>query len=359
MKTFFIGSPISRNSMRLAGFLVVLLVLAGAAAYATLNSFNHFDDVEHAFAGQCAPVTGIAGPEDIQIDHPRKRVFISSLDRRANAKRGAVHVFDISDPLSGGGWLDMTHGVPTDFKPLGIDYYEDEEGARLFIVNEAKNSVEIFDVSEDGALTHMESFVELRLTSPNNVVAVGPRSFYVTNDASPGRNTAVGNLHFLTRQASGQVFFTNGISWRLAAEGLRFANGIALSADGARLYVAETSGDAVKIYDRNLTTNALRLADTVELPSAPDNITVDDAGVLWVAALPKPLSLAAHVQDAKNVTPSEVIRIGMDGTPRTVYRDDGAELSASTTAARLGKRLIIGALYEKKFLICDLPADEI
>jgi len=38
------------------------------------------------------------------------------------------------------------------------------------------------------------------------------------------------------------------------------------------------------------------------------------------------------------------------------YADDGAEISASTAAARLGSTLLIGALLERKFLICDLAA---
>ncbi len=345
--------------MRFAAFIIVLLVLAGAAAYATLNSFRHFEQIERSFAGQCTPVAGIAGPEDIQIDAARSRVFISSLDRRAKDARGAIHVFDIADPLGAEGWRDMTMGAPTNFKPLGLDYYEDDEVRRLFVVNEASKSVEMFDVGDDGMLVHIETFDEPRLTSPNNVVAVGRRSFYVTNDVQPGRNTRIGRIHFLTRQASGQVLFTNGTSWRVAAEGLRFANGIEASADGAHIYVAETAGGAVQVYDRDQQTGVLALAETIRLGASPDNITIDDAGALWVAALPQPLALPGHAANRKKRAPSEVIRIGADGAPQTVYRDDGSELSAATSAVRLGRRLIIGALYDEKFLICDLPAGEI
>ncbi len=345
--------------MRFAAFIIVLLVLAGATAYATLNSFNYFDEIEHSFAGQCTPVAGIAGPEDIQIDAVRSRVFISSLDRRMKETRGAIHVFDVSDPLGAEGWRDMTMGAPVDFKPLGLDYFEDDEVRRLFVVNEAGKSVEMFDVKDDDMLVHIETFAEPRLTSPNNVVAVGRRSFYVTNDVQPGRNSRIASIHFLTRQASGQVFFTNGTSWRVAAEGLRFANGIEASADGARIYVAETAGGAVRVYDRDTQSGTLTQAQLIRLDASPDNITVDDAGALWVAALPQPLSLPGHAGNPKKPAASEVIRIGVDGAPRTIYRDDGRELSAATSAVRLGQTLIIGALYDEKFLICDLPASEI
>lgn len=342
--------------MRLAAFLIVLAIIVCGFALGSLNSFNHFASVERSFSGRCTPVAGIAGPEDLQVDGSRGRLFISSLDRREKESRGAIHVFDLSDPLNEAGWRDVTDGRPAAFRPLGIDYFEDGEVRRLFAVNEANASVEVFDVAEDGALIHLETFSERRLTSPNNVVAVGPRSFYVTNDVRPGRNTRLGDIHFLTRQSSGEVFYVENDSWRLAADGLRFANGIEVSADGAQIFVAETAGRRVRIFDRDASTGVLSEAGAVGLPAAPDNLTMDAAGDLWVAALPKPLSLPRHKTHPDSMAPSEVIRIDTDGRVETVYRDDGTELSASTAAARIGNSLVIGALYDKKFLICDLPA---
>jgi arylesterase / paraoxonase len=343
--------------MRLAGFFIILLLIAGAVVYGRLQSFNHFAEIEHSFDGQCTPVRGIAGPEDIQIDAKRSRAFISSLDRRTPGVRGAIHLFDWTNPLNENAWRDQTGGKPVAFQPLGIDLYDDGEVRRLFVVNNANKAVEMFDVDDAGALTHVETFTERRMTSPNNVVAVGRRSFYVTNDVKPGRGSRMGNLHFLTRATSGQVLFTDGTIWRVAADGLRFANGIEVSPDGARIYVAETAGNAIRIFERNQETGALALADIVDLNSAPDNIMVDASGMIWIAALPKPLTILRHGANPNVLSPSEVISIGMDGKARTVYRDDGTELSASTAAARLGDVLLIGALYDEKFLICRLPGD--
>ena len=341
--------------MRLAGFFVVLLLILGALIYGRLQSFQHFAKIEHSFDGKCTPVRGIAGPEDIQIDASRARAFISSLDRRTEGSRGTIHLFDLNNPLNENAWRDQTDGTPEDFQPLGIDYYEDDEVRRLFVVNAANNAVEMFDVNDEGMLTHLESFHERRLNSPNNVVAVGRRSFYVTNDAKPGRSSRLGQIHFLTRVASGQVFYTDGTVWRVVAEGLRFANGIDLSPDKTRLYVAETSGKALRVYERDMDTGDLQLADKIDLKAAPDNIMIDETGSVWVAALPKPLTTPRHGNNAEVLSPSEVIHIGVGGKPRTIYKDDGSELSASTIAARTGRTLLIGALYDEKFLICRLP----
>jgi arylesterase/paraoxonase len=343
--------------MRIVAVFLVLIGVVGAGLWHTLNSFNHFGEVERAFNGRCAPVTGVAGPEDIALDAKRGLAFISSLDRRDGEARGAIHLVNPEDPLAAGGWRDMTGGVPEAFRPLGLSYYEDEDHRRLFVVNEAAHAVELFAVADDGALTHLETFVERRMTSPNNVVAAGPRSFYVTNDAKSGREGFAASFSFLTRSAQGDILFTDGVTWRVAASGLRFANGVALSPDGGTLYAAETSGYAVKVYDRDMANGALRHIETMPTPSAPDNLSVDENGAVWIAGLPKPLALPLHARDPEATAPSAVMRVGGESGIETVYRDDGSELSASSAAARLGGTLMIGALYENKFLLCDLPAD--
>ena len=342
--------------MRIALILVAVLALAGGFGWSALDAFNHFNTVERRFDGRCAPVTGIVGPEDIKIDARARRAFISSADRRDPRARGAVYVFDLANPLAESAWRDRTRGAPAEFRPLGLDYYEADGVRRLFVVNEANAAVELFDVGADGDLTHLETFSERRLTSPNNVAAVGPRSFYVTNDAAPRRDTVLAKAHFLVRAGSGHILYHDGVAWRMAAQGLRFANGIDVSADGERVYAAETSGMAVRVYDRDVDTGSLALLREIALAAAPDNLNADEAGDVWVGALPKPLEVPRLGADRKARAASEVIRLRASGFIESVYRDTGEELSASTVGARLGDTLLIGALYDRKFLICDLPA---
>jgi arylesterase/paraoxonase len=341
--------------MRIAAIIAGLFFLAAITATIGLYSFNHFRTIERSFAGRCTPVTGVVGPEDIQTGGPGGLTFISSLDRRSKSARGGVHVFDLDDPLAESFWRDRTGGAPEAFRPLGLDYYEDANVRRLFVVNQANKSVELFDVMDDGELVYLETFSERRMTSPNNIVAVGPRSFYVTNDVRPGRGSMLAELHFLMRTPSGQVLYTDGVFWRVAAEGLRFANGIDISPDGREVYVAETAGQSLQVFNREATTGDLTPERTIKLNTAPDNINVDSAGTVWIAAMPRPLDVPRLFADRKARAPSEVMRINPMGEPETVYLDDGVEISASTVAARVGRKLLIGALYEEKFLICDLP----
>jgi hypothetical protein len=53
-------------------------------------------------------------------------------------------------------------------------------------------------------------------------------------------------------------------------------------------------------------------------------------------------------------SPSEVIHLE-NGTATTVYLDPGTQLSASTVAAPLRDRLLIGAVFGSRFLDCARP----
>jgi arylesterase/paraoxonase len=350
---------------RLSGwFSAAALLLFGLAiaAYLTLDTFRQFSRVDNAFEGSCTPVNGIAGPEDVQIDPATRRAFISSFDMRQDdgtKPRGAIYAFNISDPLDASSWKDRTLGKPRRFEPHGIYLYQDERVSRLFVVNAATRGIELYDITKEGDLVHLETIAERRLTSPNDIVAVGPRAFYVTNDSEPGRETLLGRLYFLLRAGSGSVLYFDGETWRVSADGLRFANGLAVNPAGNKLYVAETSGGTLRIFDRDVETGALTATASVPIDGAPDNLNFDRSGSLWIAAHPKPLSLPGYFRNPEGRSPSLVMRYddveGGAARPIRIYANDGRQISASSAAARFGSTLIIGALLDTKFLICTLP----
>jgi sugar lactone lactonase YvrE len=85
-------------------------------------------------------------------------------------------------------------------------------------------------------------------------------------------------------------------SARVVAEGLRFPNGIAVSADHTRLVVAEMDGACLADYDIDAD-GALRLNGRLGQMNAPDGICLDRDGAVWVASF----------------TEDAFIRIGRDG----------------------------------------------
>jgi sugar lactone lactonase YvrE len=70
---------------------------------------------------------------------------------------------------------------------------------------------------------------------------------------------------------------------RVVAEGLRFPNGIAVSADNSRLVVAEMDGACLADYDIE-PNGDLTFRDRFGSMKSPDGICLDQQGAAWVAA---------------------------------------------------------------------------
>jgi sugar lactone lactonase YvrE len=70
---------------------------------------------------------------------------------------------------------------------------------------------------------------------------------------------------------------------RVVAEGLRFPNGIAVSADNSRLVVAEMDGACLADYDIE-PNGDLKVRGRFGSMKSPDGICLDQEGAVWVAA---------------------------------------------------------------------------
>jgi arylesterase/paraoxonase len=151
-----------------------------------------FKDIHPHFEGTVTKINlaETAGPEDITIDPQSGIAFISADDRRTNIQSpgsiaGAIFIMNLSDSLPG--LRNVTPANTGDFHPHGISLWTNPNGKKfLFVVNHRQKNpahvIERFEWRND-SLIHLESIEDENLmTSPNDVVAVGERTFYVTND---------------------------------------------------------------------------------------------------------------------------------------------------------------------------------
>jgi arylesterase/paraoxonase len=191
--------------------------------------------------------------------------------------------------------------------------------------------------------------------SPNDVVAVGPRSFYVTNDHG-SRTKFSRTLEEYLRLARSHVLYFDGENFKRASGGLLYANGINKSPDGRTIYVAAVTAGKIHVYDRDTATGALAPRTQIELGTGVDNIEVDGAGNLWAAAHPKLLTFVKHSKDGSHPSPSQVLKITPTGEKdfqvTEIFLDDGKWLSGASVGAAFENTLLVGPVFDDRFLVC-------
>ncbi|MGM0404023.1 MAG: strictosidine synthase family protein [Thermodesulfobacteriota bacterium] len=340
-------------------FIGAILLLVFVLAAKTLYDAGHFKTITPHSGGSCVTIPGIPGPEDITVDSPAGIAFISSDDRRAAAAgepvQGAVYALDLNGQRYKP--VDLTADFTKEFHPHGISLYKTEKGETLlFVINHttAGSFVEIFEY-RNNRLDHRESIGHPLMFSPNDLVAVGPRRFYATNDH--GNASKWGRiLEEYLQLARAYVVYFDGNKMEIAAKRFKYANGINTSIDGKRVYVATTIGRSLHVLSRDIPTGALTKEFAIHLNTGADNIERDEEGNLFVACHPKLLDFAAHAKDREAVSPSQVLKISFldrnQYSIEEVYLDEGKEISASSVAAPYKGGFVIGQVFDGHILFC-------
>ena len=340
-----------------------LVVVVGAPLLKTYRDAGEFKKISPHFDGQCKAVSGVLSSEDITVDPRTGLAFISSDDRRPlfrgeQGRQGAIYGFDLTskDPQL----VNLTANFAQEFHPHGIGLFMPQEGtSSLFVVNHRQEGhfVEIFDY-RGNKLLHRESVHGALMHSPNDVVPVGPRTFYVTNDH--GNVSKFGRtLEEYLQLEKSHVLFYDGRDFRMVADKLAYANGINVSRDGKAIYVAATVGRKICIYDRDMKTGDLQFRYAIDLGTGVDNIEIDETGRLWIGAHPKLLTFVKYSKNPRKSSPSQVLRVAFGKDERfrvdEIYLSRGESLSGSSVAAPFRGTLLIGSVFDNRFLLCSLP----
>lgn len=346
----------------LLGIGIVLLVVAVASVW-LLARGGAFRDLQPHFAGDCTALPLAGSSEDIAIDRERGIAYLSVMDRMAKVRgenvQGTVMRVDLRQrPFTAVSALDS---APPELRPHGMSLYIGPDGARrLFVINHGADrkvdpeAVELFEEVSPGEFTHIETFRHPLLHSPNDLVAVGPRQFYVANDQPLGGGLAAA-LQQLGIGASPLTWF-DGAQMSYALTDIASGGGINTSADYRTLYVAETAGQRLRVLDRadaGHLTERLR----VPVPTSPDNIDVAADGSLWVAGHANTLALIRHFIGG-SPAPSQVLRVnlapGSAADVEEIFLDDGTRISASSVGATWENLLLIGSITAPQTLICEM-----
>ena len=140
---------------------------------------------------------------------------------------------------------------------------------------------------------------------------------------------------------------------------MAFHNGVYVTPDGTHLYNTVTNERRIIALSREPIFGNLTEIGSLALPMRPDNIFADPQGRLIIAGHPSLTRVNAFRTDASKPSPSQVVRVSLDksGVPtgyETIFADEGGLIGASSAAAVVGKRLLIGSVLDSKLLDCDM-----
>ena len=370
-----------RKALKAIGILVGVAV-AGIALFVGYELFklDAFRTVTPHFAGSCVKILGATGAEDVVVDAEGGVAYISATDRRAQfqgAPHGAtpdgIYRLTLSDAPDADAKLQYmpVEGL-SDFHPHGIDIRKLPDGSiRIFAVNhnQAGHGVEILNVESD-RLVHLQTVQDPLIISPNDVTAVGPQEFYVTNDkmrsVTPGMRPQDSKwrqyIRLIGKPEPTTVVYWDGTAASVAAGDLITSNGIEASSDDRKIYVSERGAQNLVIYDRD-TDGKLTLKEKIYLDTAPDNISVAPDGSLFIAGHPLRLKLVTARGKAGIPTPSQILLVTPKpqgpGSVREIYMNKGDEITMATVAAPYGKDMfIMGNVNDEIVLVCRRDGSE-
>jgi arylesterase/paraoxonase len=339
-------------------FLITFLAVAFSAyfIYQTLSKAGVFLHLQPYSEYQENSIKTSPGIEDITVDPETNIAYLSSCERRVSDATGNLFSINLQDSLRVPKDLTSHFGLK-EFRPHGISLLNINGKKFLFIISHTKTKQDIlrFEISGD-SLLYLNKYASTDLTSPNDILAIGENQFFVTNDHDSRIKWKVMMNDFL-RIPSGNVVYFDGEKTKVVSQKLTYPNGIALSKDGRKIYVASTLDKTIEVFEPQAQTHYLKSIASFSTKYSPDNIEINREGNLLVGCHPKLFAFMNHRKSDKNLSPSAVIELDHENleNQKTKYLNLGESISGSSVAAPYyGKNqkqnLLVGSVFNSKVL---------
>ena len=344
--------------------LIVLILVAMITIFVmdTVVDSGAYKTIKPHFNGSCKAVEGVIGAEDITIDPSNGLAYLSSHDRRNWLTGGGIYTYQ---PGSYSTPVLMPHDFEGKLYPHGISLWKNDKGAdRLFVINHpllpqgnefrTSSEVVVFDVM-DSELKWVKTLTTDLPYSLNDVAAINGERFYATIDK--GSLTRFDrSVELYGRLARGGIAYGNDQGIVKLVDDLTYPNGIQVSPNGDSVYVSESTGERLVIYQRDPNTDELMQTGEVVIDSGLDNLEWDADGYLWVGAHPQMLEFLKHSRNSQNRSASQVLRIDSNNTRSVeeVYLNKGNDISGASVAAVYKGHLLIGSVFEPFILDCAM-----
>jgi len=363
--------------------LIVVCILLVIHGYRTANDAGIFRSVEQTKGYEQCVAYDVIGAEDLSIDHASGIAYIAAEDRHAymagtaayknkdyesskeDYPNGAIWTLDLKDPTSVPVKLKMDiegafhpHGISLLFSD--IDSADKGRAVELYVINHknaSESEVSIFTILPSGSLSLRRRVSYPELISPNDITVFAQDQFFASNDHGYPRLGIMEVLEDYLGLPLSSISYFDGSTGSIVIDGLRYANGLTLSKDLKTLYVAETTKRVVSRFDQNGKMSDWAFKDSINVNSNVDNLEWSDDGYLMIGSHPKIFDFVAHAKDTSKHSPSEVIRVNVEGevmTYESIYLNSGEQISGSSVASSYQNQLLIGPVIDDHFIRCKI-----
>ncbi len=292
----------------------------------------------------CEKIPTGAGPEDMVLDtftsKEKPRLIVSCASRR-KGDTPFNEIMSIDIATNALKTLVRKEPTPVCFHPHGIDLVNGQEGLVLYVANHCDaqkvQSIIKYKVEKD-TLVWMSSTSNPLITSPNAVCGRADGSFLVSNDSYKRGSIA----EMLFKQKKCRTALCEDGSCSEVGERLAFGNGIMIDRD--KVYQASTMPGAVYVYD--FVEGKLLNQKLLTKVAGADNIR-DFGDEIIVAGHTKFGKFLKHMKNEKKHSPTLIVAINKKtGQQRTLFEDDGARISAASTALVFDGYLYISQIFD-------------
>ncbi|GAA6060093.1 hypothetical protein JCM10212_003501 [Sporobolomyces blumeae] len=345
---------------------------------------------------KCTGIKGLTACEDGWVDYSSGLAYLvcSDHDTRKNWLPAVLHLDSASVPAVSTDYIalfdfkDNSHrrlritGLPAEAAGIwvhAIDVHKSAGGEKLTVfINShrppknrklgktlgANSVIEILETTVGSdELKYVKTVQHNLVRTPNNVVALGPREFYFSNDH---RHKVHWTRAFeMLKSVPSDIIYCDASKatpfCKVAADHLVYPNGIA-KGPGTVLYQGSTLQGLVRVWEIQPDKSLKALAE-VPLERPIDNVHVDEDGSLYATTLPKVLDFMEAGKDGgrSRSTAVEIFRITNDSTAgvnkykkELVFADDGTIVSASTSAVPYHGKLLLTGVFSREVVVCDL-----
>ncbi|KAJ1101294.1 hypothetical protein NDU88_006365 [Pleurodeles waltl] len=351
------------KSLVLVALGLLLVVERNVGVRQAFNISREYDLLEPS---SCHFIEGIeTGAEDVDI-LPKGLAFMSAGLKYPGGpnfkpnEHGNMLLLDLNEENPKPVVLGISSGFDIDsFNPHGISVYIDDKGdsVYIFVVNHPTNTtrVDLFKFqAEEKSLLYLKTIEHELFLSLNDIAAVGPESFYATNN-KPFLSTLDGVDGIYPNIPVGNIIYYSPEEVKEVAAGINVSNGIIMSRDNKYVYAASLLGKSISVFEK-LDNWSLSPVRELQIDQLLDNLCLDPTtGDVWMACHTDAERLFHY--DPKNPPGSEVLRLQniLSENPvlTQVYVNNGSSLQASSVACVYDGRLIVGSVFHKA-IDCDL-----